>query len=272
MQCHPTAAFACTIGVMGIHDWTRVDAGTWHSFHYSWIAEIKRSLNGGVLPEGYYAEAEKPAPPVVPDVLTFQEASDEIMGDLDEDDGYGGGGVAVATAVVAPPRMRLQHTASPDTLVANLPRTIAVRHESGDRLVALLELTSPSNKDRPQTAAAFANKAAAAIASGVHVSIIDLLPPPRHDAPHGLIPKAAEAAGLGDPADLGVPADKPLMVAAFDADRPPTLHAEPLAVGDALPDLPVFLRPGRHVPVPLASTYAAAWQATPRRWREVVAG
>ena len=247
---------------IGIHDWTRVDAGTWHSFHYSWIAEIKRALNAGKLPAGYYAEAEKPAPPYIPDVLTFQEASDEIMDDADPD----GGGVATA-ALVAPP-LSLQQTASPDTLVAGLGRTIAVRHESGDRLVALLELTSPANKDRPRSVAAFADKAAAAIERGIHVSVIDLLPPTRHDAPHGLIARAAEAAGLGE---LDVPAGKPLMIGAFDAARPPMLYAEPLAVGDALPDLPVFLRPGRHVAVPLASTYAAAWQATPRRWRDVIA-
>ena len=260
---------------MGIHDWTRVDAGTWHSFHYSWIAEIKRALNAGTLPAGYYAEAEKPAPPYVPDILTLQEASDEIMGDLEEEDdggatgGGGGGGTATA---LAPPRMSVQRTAAPDALLAGRQRSIAVRHESGDRLVALLELASPSNKDRPRSVAAFADKAAAAIERGVHVSIIDLLPPGAHDAPHGLVAAAAEAAGLGDPATLALPAGKPLMVGAFDADRPPTLWAEPLSVGDALPDLPIFLRPGRHVPIPLAATYAAAWQATPRRWRDVVAG
>ena len=248
------------IRVMGIHDWTRVDAGTWHSFHYRWIGEIDRAFNGGVLPAGYYAEPEKAAPPYIPDVLTFQKASDEIMGDADE-----GGGTETA---VAPPRMSVQQTASPDALVAGLGRTIAVRHESGDRLVALLELTSPANKDRPRSVAAFADKAAAAIERGIHVSIIDLLPPRAHDAPGGLIAVAAEAAGLGQ---LDVPAGKPLMIGAFDADRPPTLYAEPLAVGDALPDLPVFLAPGRHVAVPLSATYAAAWQATPRRWRDVIA-
>ena len=248
-----------------IHDWTRVDAGTWHVFHVRWITRIADALNEGVLPEGYYADPERHAPPFIPDVLALQEASDEIMEDWDK--GGSGGGAVTA---VSSPKLTLHRTAPDSLLIAGRGRTIAVRHESGDRLVALLELTSPSNKDRPQSVTAFTDKAVAAIGRGVHVSIIDLLPPTRHDAPHGLIAAAAQAAGIGEPADLGVPAGKPLMIGAFDADRPPTLYAEPLAVGDALPDLPVFLAPGRHVAVPLSATYAAAWQATPRRWRDVI--
>ena len=247
---------------MAIHDWTRVDAGTWHSFHFSWVAEIDRVLNCGVLPEGYYCQPEMPPPLVAPDFL----------GHLSPGDGIRMDGDSTVAPLKSPPRVSVQRTASPDILIAGRGRTLAIRNERGDRLVALLELTSPSNKDRPRSVAAFADKAAAAIEHGVHVSVIDLLPPTRHDAPHGLIPKAAEAAGLGDPEELGIPAGKPLMVAAFDADRPPSLWAEPLAVGDELPDLPVFLKPGRYVDVPLSLTYAAAWQATPKRWRDVIAG
>ncbi len=58
---------------MPIHDWTRVSAGTFHDFHTAWIAELRRALNGGVLPEGYYAMAEQVANQVIPDVLTLQD-------------------------------------------------------------------------------------------------------------------------------------------------------------------------------------------------------
>lgn len=27
---------------MGVHDWTRVDAGTFHDFHTCWIAHLKK--------------------------------------------------------------------------------------------------------------------------------------------------------------------------------------------------------------------------------------
>ena len=44
---------------MPIHDWTRVDAGIFHDFHHTWITEIKRVLNSGLLPPDYYALAEQ---------------------------------------------------------------------------------------------------------------------------------------------------------------------------------------------------------------------
>ena len=261
---------------MPIHDWTRVDAGTWHTFHYRWVSEIERALNAGILPDGYYADPERPAPPAVPDVLTLQEASSEIADDADDEfeDGDGspldGGGVATATSVAAPRlSYRARATLDPDAM-ALLRRTIAVRHESGDRLVALLELASPANKDRRASVESFAGKAAAALGRGVHVSVVDLFPPRRHDAPAGLVGAVAEAIGLDAP---DPPPAKPLMIGAFEsAAGAVTLHAEPLAVGDDPPDLPLFYRRGRWVAVPLAATYAAAWAATPRRWRAVIEG
>lgn len=45
--------------VMRVHDWSRVDVGTFHHFHHSWIEEIQRALNGGLLPEWLYALAEQ---------------------------------------------------------------------------------------------------------------------------------------------------------------------------------------------------------------------
>jgi hypothetical protein len=47
------------VGTMPLHDWTLVDAGIFHAFHVSWIPEIQKVLDGGLLPEGYYALAEQ---------------------------------------------------------------------------------------------------------------------------------------------------------------------------------------------------------------------
>ncbi len=47
---------------------------------------------------------------------------------------------------------------------------------------------------------------------------------------------------------------------------------EAVAVGDSLKEMPLFLRPGGHVPVALDSTYQSAWEAVPRRWRSVIEG
>ena len=56
---------------MPVHDWTKVDAGTFHSFHNAWITHLMGKLNGGVLPEGYYALSEQYSSGLIPDVLTL---------------------------------------------------------------------------------------------------------------------------------------------------------------------------------------------------------
>lgn len=262
------------MSVAVIHDWSRVEADTWHAFHYRWISDIERALNGGVLPDGYYANPEQHASGYVPDVLALEEVSHEIADDGDDEPLTSSvGGVATLAPPASKPHLRLSARASDESaLYAARRRTVAVRHRSGDRLVALLELASPGNKDRASAVDAFVAKAVDALHSGVHVSVIDLLLP-RADAgvPGGLCGRVARAAGFGafDPHEGW--SDKPLMVAAFEATRPANAYAEPLAVGDALVDLPLFYKPGRFVDVPLARTYAAAWDATPRRWREVIA-
>jgi hypothetical protein len=40
-------------------------------------------------------------------------------------------------------------------------------------------------------------------------------------------------------------------------------YVEFVAVGDELPDMPIFLRPGEYVKVPLESTYRAGWDVFP---------
>jgi hypothetical protein len=42
------------------------------------------------------------------------------------------------------------------------------------------------------------------------------------------------------------------------------------AVSDVLPDMPLFLRPGFYVQVPLEATYHTAYQSVPQRWRRVL--
>ena len=44
------------------------------------------------------------------------------------------------------------------------------------------------------------------------------------------------------------------------------------AVGRNLIDMPLFLTADSYVPVPLETTYQAAWEAIPGFWREVVQG
>jgi hypothetical protein len=128
---------------MPVHDWTRVDAGIFHNFHLFWINEISKALNDGLLPERYYALAEQHAGRTIPDVLTLHESA-PASGSMTSSDGSGGTAVAEA-----PPKTRRHHTIEQSLLGRR--RTVAVRHVSGHRLVAMVEILSPGNKDGPKT-------------------------------------------------------------------------------------------------------------------------
>jgi hypothetical protein len=60
-----------------------------------------------------------------------------------------------------------------------------------------------------------------------------------------------------------LPPDKPLTLAAYVDGSEKVAYVEPVAVGDALPDMPIFLSADRYVPCPLEATYQTAWQQFP---------
>src|SRR5579872_5114292 len=139
---------------VGVHDWSRVDAGIFHDFHVAWIGELRRALNGGFLPPEYYALAEQYAGKYGPDVLTLQhrEESDEHESSHDSS---GTGELALAP----PPKVRF--TAKSDMMyyVAK-QNTVVVRHVSGDHVVAIIEVVSPGNKSSQNALRKFVEKAA----------------------------------------------------------------------------------------------------------------
>ncbi len=47
-------------------------------------------------------------------------------------------------------------------------------------------------------------------------------------------------------------------------------YIETVGVGDALPDMALFLEPGGCVQVPLEATYQTAFTDLPKRWRDVL--
>src|SRR6266446_6953011 len=112
------------INHMPVHDWTRVDAGIFHDFHQAWNAELRGALNGGVLPSDFYALIEQHAGRHIPDLLTLHTGSASAPPPAPS------GGVAVAEV-----RPKVSHRLTAP--VVPLRRTIAIRHVSGHRLIAL---------------------------------------------------------------------------------------------------------------------------------------
>jgi Protein of unknown function (DUF4058) len=140
---------------MPIHDWTRVSAGTWHDFHLAWIAKTWIALNDELLPESHYAQIEPLGP----------------------DEGE--------PTVVVDDHSLLPRTLFPFSSERIKWRTIVIRHTSGDRIVALLEIVSPGNKAAQHAINVFVEKAQEALFRGYHLLILDLFPPGPRD-PNGI--------------------------------------------------------------------------------------
>lgn len=241
---------------MPIHDWTRVNAGTFHDFHLGWIAELRRTLNTGLLPPGYYCMSEQVAGNIGPDVLTLESVEPPAA----SQDGEPEGTLAVA---IAPPRVQTVQRAEHE-IYTRKRRTLVIRHSSNDRIVALVEIVSPGNKASKDAFNSFVNKAVGALQKGYHLLVLDLFPPGRRD-PQGI--HGAIWAELSDE-PYHLPAGKPLTLASYVAARPTTAYVQPVAVGEALIDMPLFLTPDAYVTVPLEATYHAAWEAGRGPWKK----
>lgn len=159
-----------------------------------------------------------------------------------------------------------------DSLTAAIPeRYIAGENESeygcevrvfeasgGLTLVGVVELVSPSNKDRPEERRAFAAKTAGYLAQGVSVVVADIVTGRRANLHNELLPLLGPAA-----ASAAFPADVPLYAAAY---RPVTrgeadeidIWTEELRIGSELPTMPLRLTGELFVPVDLAATYSEA--------------
>jgi hypothetical protein len=247
---------------MPIHDWTRTYAGAFHHLHVIWLGELARALNGGLLPSGYYALGEQVIGGAVPDVLTLEQR---------------GRGPGERDLFVAGSELDLKPASLPAATITAVaqspsypprPRVIAVRHRSGDRLVAIIEIVSAGNKEDAADIGALVEKTVVTISKGVHVVLIDLHPPGPFDplGLHNLI-----WVELGE-APVEMPAGRSLQVVSYLALKTVSCFIEPVSAGDPIPSAPLFLDAGRHIRLPLEATYMSAFEAVPEHLRRVVGG
>jgi hypothetical protein len=236
---------------MPMHDWTKVDAGIYHAFHSVWITEIHRALLK-LLPADYYSLPEQHAGGFGPDVLTLKN--------VDEDSPTSGG-----LATKAKPKTKL-YEEMPTEFYRRKQKSVAIHHVSGDRIVAMIEIVSPGNKNSAHGLRSFVRKARELLKQKVHLLIVDPFPISPRD-PHGL--HAAIFEEFQD-APLQLTREAPLSAFSYECDDRVCAYLEPLAVGDVIPDMPVFLYPGMYIDVPLETTYQGAWEAVPQRWQKVI--
>jgi hypothetical protein len=190
---------------MPLHDWTKADDGLFHDFHITWLTRLVDALNDGLLPTGYFAMVAQHSGVYIPDVVTY------ASGNLPPRTGGIG---ATATA---------PHTEREVVLRARRARRrqrrVVIR--TVRRVVAVIEIVSRSNKDRAKAVRQFAEKVADMVLGGIHVAVVDLLPPGRFE-PGGIHPPICTqlSAGIG----AGPPSERPLTFAGYRA-------------GDCIPEL-----------------------------------
>lgn len=247
---------------MPVHDWTRVVAGNFHDFHQRWITEISKSLNDGRMPDDYYALSEQVAQGPIPDVVTLEAANSQDAGWNPE--ALGDRALAV---IEHPPRVKYTEEGEREIYAESADRA-AIYHANGDRIVAYIEIVSPGNKHSPMEVKKFVEKCNDALERGIHLLIIDILPPGKHD-PQGM---HAALWNYRYSESHGVTAEEPLGLSSYRVDDVPRAYFQPLAVGESLPDMPVFITPLHYVNVPLEATYCEAYRGVPERWKRVIEG
>jgi hypothetical protein len=230
------------------------DIASWEELHGAWPTVIVMALNRKLPPRYVAAPRVHLGPSMEIDVSAYdkdQRAAFAATTTTCPGEGEGG----VATVVWAPPRPTLD-------VITNLPDQDEYEVRIYDtkrhrRLVAAVEIVSPTNKDRPENRRAFVTKCAALLQQGVSVAIVDLVTTRQFNLYGDLL----EQIGETDP--VLAPEPPPLYATACRwIRRDEAWHFEtwthPLALGQPLPTLPLWLADDLAVPLELEASYEEA--------------
>jgi hypothetical protein len=233
----------------------------WQSFHANWAGCIAADLNRR-LPKRFVADA-----PVYlgskasADVAEYEPGGDN--GSRHETIGGDRGGGAVATESATQVLTEVENYEPPETdlaMPASFPTEIRVEiRDVGDdyKVLAVIELVSPSNKKEEDEREQFVAKCLSYLGKGIGLVVVDIVTE-RHRNLHNELVRIAKH---GD--KFLMPDDQWLYVTAY---RPVHRKQEdlidlwrwPLAIGATLPTVPLALKGYGCVRLDLESTYAEA--------------
>lgn len=228
---------------MPLHDWSK--DGPWDAMHLMWISELARDVKSRLPPE-YRAYA---GPGISVAIGTDGGRPDISVRAHFQD---------------ADSARREQHPAAseakPDVEVIAMPSLDPLPSlfvERDGRLVAVLELISPRNKDRLVSRTNYTLRYAAYLADGVNLMLVDV-----HRLPNGfsfldgieremeLTPTPAIVAPLAATYRVGEPA--------AEGGRFLAIWRRQLTIGEKLPTLPLPLTPAESLEIDLEKTYQRA--------------
>lgn len=219
---------------------------SWESFHSFWSTQLAGRFNMRPKRYGFLAESNiHIGIMVAPDVAAFEE-------DVPSGERSNGG---VATEVWAPPQ-------PPVVVPVDFTQleTFEIRiydEERARTLVAVVELVSPGNKDRPENRRAFLDKCASYLREGVFLVIVDVVTSRRHNFHAALMElfQSGETAMRAIASDLYSVAYRVRLVG-----KRTQVEAWPaeLALGASLPTMPLWLTDSLCIPLELEAGYQTA--------------
>lgn len=224
---------------------------SWESFHSRWANSIADSLQV-TLPSRYFAEVQiHLGTHVEADVAEFE------VTEANEQQTYNGagGGTAIAVQPWAPPAPPVTENADfPDNLI------VEIRDSDDDaRLVGVVELVSPRNKDRADSRESFAIKCASYLKQGVGLVVIDVVTNRRFNLHNELtrLLKWSDKTLMPEKVNLYAVSYRPIR--RKETNQIDIWPAE-LTLGTALPVVPLPIRGYGVIPLDLEATYADACQ------------
>jgi hypothetical protein len=218
----------------------------WESFHGLWAASLVGQLNQRLPPRFLAAMHVHLGSRVEADVAEFEHGAEETQ----SGNGPTGG---VAVAQWAPPAAAL-------TVAAVFPDDVEVQvidTREDAVLVAVVEIVSPGNKDRPEERRGFAAKCVAYLQRGIGLIVADTVTTRRANLHEEVLEM------LGHEGPSGLSEEAALYAAAYRPARRQErseidIWPVPLAVGSPLPTLPLALRGFGFVPLDLEAAYTEA--------------
>jgi hypothetical protein len=218
----------------------------WGSFLATWAVTLADSLNGDLLPKHHYAEIHLSGvaareldlrAPLAPSVVV--EHSDEPTAAAASLEGW-----APPTPVVIIP-----------TVFARDFEVLVFQSDSTRNPVAVIELAGPADKEGCPQRLAFATKCASYLYRGVSLIVVDIVTnrqAPLHKDILQLLDQSQRDLFPSNPDLYGVAFRPIIREEATQIDIWPHV----LAVGQALPVLPLWLRGDLCLPIDLETTYA----------------
>jgi hypothetical protein len=223
---------------------------SWESFYVFWAVSIADTLNR-VLPQRYVADIQPRRARHVEEDLEERRQEADVE---DAPDHIVTSGLAVPPG--SPPvAAMLMPLVFPDDFEVHV-----IDRQDDARLVAVVGLAGPRNKELVQSRRGFAAKSVAYLQRGVGLIIVDIVTSLLGNLHNEVI----EVLSLGE--EFKLPAAGALYAVAYRPTRRQgrnevDVWTAPLAVGSPLPVLPLALRGSRAVALDLEAVYSDA------RWR-----